>query len=296
MADYKITCCSTVDIPKERLDSYGIVYGKYHYHIDGKTYNDDLYTTESPQDFFGKIKAGAMPTTSPVTVNEMCALFEPILADGYDILHIEFSSGLSTAWKVAQEARVTMMQKYSDRKIYVIDSLAASSGYGMLVDMAADYKARGMGIDELRGWLEESKLYIRHWFCTRNLMHLMHGGRISAAKAVMGTIFKLCPIMDVNDRGELILRKKTFGKNSEYKTLLSYMREEAQDGLRYGDRCYICHSMMEDKALLLKKMIENEFPKLKGKVEINPIGAAIGSHSGAGTVAVFFLSETKRTR
>ncbi|MCD7729188.1 MAG: DegV family protein [Clostridia bacterium] len=296
MADYKITCCSTADIPAERLKSLDIEYANYHYIIDGVNYYDDLYVSETPEEFYAKIDAGALPTTTPISPRELCDLFEPILQKGYDILHIEFSSGLSEGWKSAQEARELMMEKYPERKIYVVDSLAASSGYGMLVEMAADYRKRGMPIDELRHWLDENKMYIRHWFCSQNLMHFKRGGRISVATALLGTIFKVCPVMEVNDEGRLVLQSKPLGKKKALKTICSYMRAEAIDGTRYNEKCYICHSMMEEDALFLKKMVENEFPKLRGKVEIFPIGTVIGSHSGPGTVALFFVSKDKRVR
>ncbi|MCD8040456.1 MAG: DegV family protein [Clostridia bacterium] len=296
MADYKITCSSTVDIPAQRLKDLDIQFCRYHYTIDGTVYTDELDSAAELNSFYGKLKDGALPTTSPATPEEICALFEPILSAGYDLLHIEFSSGLSTSWKAAQEAREKLMKKYPDRKILIVDSLAASSGYGMLVEIAADYKRRGMGIEELRWWLEDHKLHVRHWFCSQNFMHFKRGGRISAATAVAGKIFNVCPILDVNDEGKLILHSKPIGKKSALKTMVMYMHEQALDGTRYGEKCYICHSMMEEDALTLKKMIESEFPKLKGKVEIHPIGAVIGSHAGTGTVALFFLSQTNRTR
>ncbi|MCD8371825.1 MAG: DegV family protein [Clostridia bacterium] len=296
MTDYKITCCTTADISAEHLKELDIAYCKNRYIIDGVEYYDDFYQSETPEEFYGKIQAGALPVTSPVTEEDIIALFEPILSAGYDLLHIEFSSGLSQGWKSAQAARVAMKTKYPDRKIYVVDSLAASSGYGMLVDMAADYRRRGMGIDELRSWLEENKLRIRHWFCSGNLMHLKRGGRISTATAVVGWIFQAYPIMDVNDRGMLILREKAFGKKRTLKHLISHMKEEALDGLRYNEACYICHSMMQEDAEILKKMVESEFPKLKDKVQIFPIGSVIGSHSGPGTIALFYLSKDNRER
>ena len=129
MADYRISCSSTADISAEHLKKLGCVFGKYHYIIDGKDYSDDLYTTITPAEFYAKIDAGAMPTTSQVTPEELCEIFEPILSAGYDLLHIEFSSGLSGGWQSAQAAQKIMAAKYPERKVYVVDSLAASSAY-----------------------------------------------------------------------------------------------------------------------------------------------------------------------
>ncbi|MCD7729615.1 MAG: DegV family protein [Clostridia bacterium] len=296
MADYKITCCSTADITAEDLSRLGCAYGKYHYIIDGKDYLDSLYTDETPSEFYAKIDAGAMPTTAQVTPEELCAVFEPVLSAGYDLLHIEFSSGLSGGWLSALAAQKIMAEKYPDRKVYVVDSLAASSGYGMLVAQAVELKNGGMGIDELKSWIEENRLNLRHWFYSTNLMHFKRGGRVSGPSAVIGTALKICPVMDVNDEGKLIVREKALGRKKALRSLFEHMREQAQGGSEYSGKCYICHSMMEEDALTLKSMIEKEFPNIDGNVEIYPIGTVIGSHTGPGTVAVFFFSKDKRTK
>ncbi|MCD8040458.1 MAG: DegV family protein [Clostridia bacterium] len=296
MAEYKITCCSTADISEEHLKKLGCAYGKYHYIIDGKDYPDDLYVSAPPSEFYGKIDAGAMPTTAQVTPEELCEVFEPILAAGYDLLHIEFSSGLSGGWQSAQAARDIMAKKYPKRKIYVVDSLAASSGYGLLVDKAVELKNGGMDIDELKSWIEDNRLNLRHWFYSTNLMHFKRGGRVSGPSAAIGTMLKICPVMDVNDEGKLIVREKALGRKKALKSLFEHMREQAQDGLDYCEKCYICHSMMEEDANTLKAMVEEAFPRLNGSVEINPIGTVIGSHTGPGTVALFFFSTDKRTK
>ena len=294
MADYKITCCSTADISAEHLKSLDVSYAKYHYILEGCDHPDDLFTTGTPQQFYGLINAGAMPTTAQVTPEELCALFEPILKQGLDLLHIEFSSGLSGGWQSAQAAKETMQKKYPDRKIYIVDSLAASSGYGLLVDKAAELKNKGLGIDELCLWLEANKLKLRHWFYATNLAHFKRGGRISGASAAIGSMLKICPVMDVNSQGKLIIREKALGRKKALKSVFSHMCGQAQDGMDYNQKCYICHSVMDEDAALLKGMIEETFPMLDGKVEINPIGTVIGSHTGPGTVAVFFFSNTDR--
>lgn len=294
MADYKITCCSTADISAEHLKSLGCAFGKYHYIIDGKDFADDLYSTITPAEFYGKIDAGAMPTTSQVTPEELCEVFEPVLAAGYDLLHIEFSSGLSGGWQSALAAQAAMQKKYPDRKVYVVDSLAASSGYGLLVDKAAELKAGGMGIDELKKWVEDNRLRVKHWFFATNLAHFKRGGRVSGPAAAIGTLLNICPVMDVNCEGKLIVRRKALGRKKAIKDLFACMCEQAEGGLAYSGKCYISHSMMDDEANQLKGMIEDAFHSLNGKVEINPIGTVIGSHTGPGTVALFFFASDKR--
>lgn len=296
MADYKITCCSTADISVEHLKKLGCAYGKYHYIIDGKDYPDDLYQTEGPEKFYGKIEAGAMPTTAQVSPEELCEVFDPVLSAGYDLLHIEFSSGLSGGWQSALAAQQIMAKKYPDRKVYVVDSLAASTGYGLLVDKAVELKNGGMGIDELKSWIEENRLNLRHWFYSTNLMHFKRGGRISGASAAFGSLLKVCPVMDVNDEGKLIVREKPMGRKKAMKSMFQHMCEQIQNGFDYTDKVYICHSMMQEDAETLKGMIESNFHHLNGEVLIYPIGTVIGSHTGTGTVAVFFFSTDKRTR
>ena len=295
MADYNITCCSTADISAEHLKKIGCAFGKYHYIIDGKDFSDDLYTSITPAEFYGKIDAGAMPTTSQVTPEELCEVFDPILADGYDILHIEFSSGLSGGWQSALAAQKIMSEKYPERKVYVVDSLAASSGYGLLVDKAAELKAGGMGIDELKKWVEENRLRVRHWFFATNLAHFKRGGRVSGPAAAIGSLLNICPVMDVNCEGKLIVRRKALGRKKAVKDMFSSMCAQAENGTGYSGKCYISHSMMDAEANQLKSMIEEAFPSLDGCVEINPIGTVIGSHTGPGTVALFFFGTDKRT-
>ena len=236
-----------------------------------------------------------MPTTSQVTPEELCELFEPILSSGYDLLHIEFSSGLSGGWQSAVAAQEAMQKKYPERKVYIVDSLAASSGYGLLVDKAAELKEGGMGIDELKAWVENNRLRVRHWFFATNLAHFKRGGRVSGPAAAIGTLLNICPVMDVNSEGKLIVRRKALGRKKAIKDLFATMCAQAEEGLGYSGKCYISHSMMDAEANMLKEMIEQSFTSLNGCVEINPIGTVIGSHTGPGTVALFFFGTDKRT-
>lgn len=295
MADYKITCCSTCDLTDGHLKKLGVNYALYHYVIDGKDYLDDLYVAKTPEQFYGEIEKGAMPTTSQVTPEQLIELIEPILKGGEDVLHIEFSSGLSGGWEQsALVAQKQLKEKYPKRKIYFVNSLAASSGYGLLVDKAAELKEQGMGIDELYNWLEENKLRLRHWFFTTNLAHLKRGGRVSGPAAAIGTMLNICPVMDVNSEGKLIVRKKVMGKKKALLELLKNMRAQAEAGEGYSGKCYISHSLRGQEAAELAKLVEEVFTNLNGKVEIDNIGTVIGSHTGPGTVALFYFSDSKR--
>lgn len=278
----------------EHLKSLGVEFAKYHYIIDGVDYKDDLFVSSSPESFYGAIAAGALPTTSQVTPEELLELWSPILAQGHDILHIEFSSGLSGGYASALSAQEEVKKHYPARKVVVVDSLCASSGYGLLVDKAVELKAGGMGLDELAAWLEENKLRLRHWFFSTNLQHFKRGGRISGPAATIGSLLKICPVMDVNCQGKLIIRKKVTGKKKAIKEMFEQMAAQAEGGAGYDGKCFISHSDVIADARELADLIHAGFPKLNGSVEIDNIGTVIGSHTGPGTVALFFFSSTKR--
>lgn len=294
MAEYKITCSSTCDLTAEHLKALDVGFLKFHYVLDGVEYPDDLYASCTPQQFYTRIKTGALPTTSQTTPEEVIALIEPLLQQGYDVLHIEFSSGLSGSYNSAVSAQKALLQKYPERKFTVVDSLAASSGYGLLVDKAVRLKNSGMSIDELTAWLEENKLRLRHWFFTTNLTHFKRGGRVSGAAAMFGSMLNICPVLDVNSQGKLIVRKKVIGKKKAIKAMVDIMTEQAENGENYSEKCYISNSMVLDDALLVASGAQTAFPKMNGRVLINNIGTVIGSHTGDGTVALFFFSKDKR--
>ena len=295
MKDYKITCCSTCDLSAGHLASLGVAFAKYHYIIDGVDHPDDLFVTSTPDEFYGLIENGALPTTAQVTPEELISLWTPILKEGYDILHIEFSSGLSGGYASALLAQEEIKKSFPDNKVVLVDSLAASAGYGLLVDKAVELKNSGLGLEALATWLEENKLRLRHWFFSTNLQHFKRGGRISGPAAAIGTLLKICPVMDVNCEGKLIIRKKVAGKKKAVKELFDIMCSEAEGGTNYSGKCYISHSKVYGDASELAALVNGAFRKLNGEVEIDNIGTVIGSHTGPGTVALFYFSTTKRT-
>ncbi len=295
MKDYKITCCSTCDLSAGHLASLGVAFAKYHYIIDGVDHPDDLFVTSTPDEFYGLIENGALPTTAQVTPEELISLWTPILKEGYDILHIEFSSGLSGGYASALLAQEEIKKSFPDNKVVLVDSLAASAGYGLLVDKAVELKNGGLGLEALATWLEENKLRLRHWFFSTNLQHFKRGGRISGPAAAIGTLLKICPVMDVNCEGKLIIRKKVAGKKKAVKELFDIMCSEAEGGTNYSGKCYISHSKVYGDASELAALVNGAFRKLNGEVEIDNIGTVIGSHTGPGTVALFYFSTTKRT-
>lgn len=294
MNDYIITCCSTADMTKKYFEEKGIPYACFHFNINGTEYPDDLGQTVPFKDFYQRIREGAMPTTSQVNAESFMEMFEPYLKEGKDILHISLSSGLSGAYNSACIARDELMEKYPERKIMCVDSLGASSGYGLIVDTVAEMKEKGASIDEIYTWLEDHKLNMHHWFFTTDLSHYLRGGRITASSAFFGTILGICPLMNMNFDGKLIPRKKVRGKKHVIAETVQMMEEHADGGLNYSGKCFISNSDCYEDAKAVAELVEKRFPELNGKVMINSIGTVIGSHTGPGTVALFFWGD-KRT-
>ena len=294
MSDYVLSCCSTADMPLEYFQKRDIPFICFHFNMDGKEYPDDLGQSMSFEEFYKRIAAGAMPTTSQVNVAQFIEFFEPFLKDGKDILHISLSSGLSGTYNSAVMAGEQMLQKYPDRKMLIVDSLGASSGYGLLVDMAADLRDSGSALEEVHAWLEENKLNVHHWFFSTDLTHYKRGGRISAASATVGNLLNICPLMNMDDAGKLIPREKIRGKKRVISEIVQRMEKHVQNGVNYSGKCFISNSACFDDARKVADLIEEKFPKLNGKVMINSVGTVIGSHTGPGTVALFFVGDKRK--
>jgi len=234
-----------------------------------------------------------MPTTSQVNVGQYIEFFEPFLKNGKDILHISFSSGLSGAYNSATIARDELLSIYPDRNILVVDSLGASSGYGLLTSMSADMRDNGASIDEVYNWLQENKLNVHHWFFSTDLTHYKRGGRISAASATVGTLLNICPLLNMSYDGKLTPRKKIRGKKHVISEIVHMMELHAKDGINYSGKCFISNSACYEDARRVADLVEEKFPLLNGRVMINSVGTVIGSHTGPGTVALFFLGDRR---
>lgn len=293
MADYIITCCSTADITIDHMDKIGVDFVKFHYHMDGKAYEDDLYTSVTPQEFFKMIADGAEPTTSQISPIQYQDLWKPYLEDGKDILHLTLSSGISGTYQSAIIAKDEIEEAYPDRKIFVIDSLAASSGYGLMVDKATENKENGMSVTENADWLEANKNKLHHWFFSTDLTSFIRGGRISKASGFFGTVLNICPLLKVNSEGKLIPQIKCRGKNKAIKEAYEKMVAHAQNGKDYSDKVYMSHSDCYEDASALADLIKKNFKNINGEIEINNIGTVIGSHTGGGTVALFFWGDER---
>ena len=293
MANYVLSCCSTADLTKEHFENRDIHYICFHYKLDGADYPDDLGQTIQFEDFYKKMDEGAETSTSQVNVSEYVEYFSQFLEEGKDILHVSLSSGISGTYNSAVNAALIARERYPERKIYIVDSLGASSGYGLLMDKLADLRDSGMGIDEVHEWAEEHKLELNHWFFSTDLKFYIKGGRISKTAGTIGTILGICPLLNMDNEGRLIPRAKIRTKRKVIEEIVKRMEENAEGGLDYSGKCYISQSACMDAAEEVAKLVEERFPKLCGKVEINYVGTTIGSHTGPGTVALFFWGKKR---
>lgn len=288
MSDYVISCCSTADLSKEHFERRDIKYVCFHFELAGESYLDDLGESIPFAEFYKRMEEGADTKTSQVNAEEYEEYFEQFLKEGKDVLHLALSSGISGTVNSAYIAKSNLEERYPDRKIYVIDSLAASSGFGLMMDKVADLRDAGMSIDEVAAWVEENKLKMRHWVFTTDLTYLIRGGRVSKAAGIVGGVLNICPIIDVSVEGKLISRSKIRTKRKVIQAIVDRMEETAEGGLAYNGKCYISNAACYEDAKAVADLIEERFPNLDGKVLINDIGTTIGSHTGPGTVAVFF--------
>ena len=294
MGDYIISCCSTADLTKKHFVDRDIHYICFHYELDGKQYRDDLGETMSFADFYQAMKDGADTKTSQINADEFEEYWEPFLKEGKDILHVTLSSGISGVYNSANIAKDMLEERYPDRKIYVVDSLCAASGYGLLMDKIADLRDSGMPLDELNQWVLDNRLKLHHWVYSSDLTFYIKGGRISKTSGMIGQMLNICPMIEVDREGKLSVVQKIRTKRKAIDAIVKKMEEFAEDGLDYSGKCYVCHSACLKDAESIAAQVEKKFPKLNGPVEIYDIGTTIGSHTGPGTAAVFFWGAERK--
>lgn len=293
MSDYILSGCSAADLTKEHFESIDVKYICFHFMLDGQIYPDDLGQTISADELYSRMAKGATTSTSQVNIAEYVDYFSAFCEQGKDIVHVTLSSGISGTYGSATNAALIVKERYPERNIYIVDSLAASSGYGLLLDTAAAKRDEGLSAAELADWLEKNKLKLNHWFFSTDLSSYVRGGRISKTAAFFGGVFEICPLLNVDYLGRLIPRKKVRTKKNVIKEIVQRMEDNAEDGLDYSGKCFISMSACRADAEAVASLIEAKFPKLNGKVLINNIGGLIGAHTGPGTVALFFWGKER---
>ena len=294
MDKYILSCESTADLSKEHLKEIDVPYICFSYIMDNVVYKDDLGESMHFDEFYKRIKNGADVRTSQINTESFVEYFDKFLSEGYDIIHLCLSSGITGVMNSAIAAKSMLADKYPNKKIYIVDSLAASSGYGLLIDKLSELKKDGYSIDELKEWVENNRLRLNHWFFSSDLTHFIKGGRISRTSGAIGQLLNICPLMSVNVNGELKVREKIRGKNNVIKEIVNKMVMLADDGLNYNEKCFISESACLDDAKSVSEQIEQKFKNMKEKVLINSIGTVIGCHTGPGTVALFFWGEKRQ--
>lgn len=286
MRNYVIITESTADLPSNIIEELGITVIPMTFDIEGKSYlnypdNRDLDAHE----FYDKIRKGEKSTTSLVNTAYFIDLFEPILKSGKDILYIAFSSGLSGTYNASLLAVEELKVKYNDAKIMCVDTKAASIGEGLIVYTAVKKKQEGMDIDELHGWLLDNVLNVCHWFTVDDLYHLKRGGRVSALSATLGTALNIKPVLHVDNEGHLIPMSNVRGRKKSLHELVEHMIETCVNPEEQV--VFIGHGDCIEDAEYVEKLVREKFNVQN--VIINYIGPVIGSHSGPGTIALFFF-------
>ena len=281
---------SSADLSAELVAELGVEVLPLSFTMEDRTYfnwpdNRDI----DPADFYAKLRGGAMATTSAVNVATYTETIEPKLKAGKDVLVLAFSSGLSATCNSARIAAGELMEQYPERKVYVVDTLCASLGQGLLVWYAANLKKQGKTMEEVRDWTEEHKLNLCHWFTVDDLMFLKRGGRVSAATAVLGTMLAIKPVMHVDNEGHLIKVGTARGRNASLKALVDHMEETVLD--LKDQVIFISHGDCLADARKVADDVKARFGV--ETVIINYVGPVIGAHSGPGTVALFFLGSKR---
>lgn len=290
---YVLSCESTADLTKAHFEARSIRYICFHYRMDGVDYPDDLGETMPIATFYKKLEEGSDSTTSQINQSEYLDYFEQFLSKGQDVLHVSLSSGISGSYFSACSAALVARSRYPERKLLIVDSLAASSGYGLFMDLLADKRDEGLSIEELASFAEENRLRIHHWFFSTDLTFYVKGGRVSKAAALFGGVLNICPLLNVSFDGHLVARERVRGKKNVIRRTVKKMVEFADNGTAYDGKCYLCNSACIEDAREVASQVEEAFPALKGKVEIYDIGTVIGSHTGPGTVALFFVGKPR---
>ena len=257
MPDYVILTDSSADLSAEMVREAGVTVLPLSFTIQGGTYQNTPDNREmDPALFYDMLRAGELATTSAVNVAAYTEAVEPLLQAGKDVLILAFSSGLSTTCNSAEVAAEELREQYPQRKLYVVDTLCASLGQGLLVWLAAREQKKGRSIEEVRDWAEAHKQAVCHQFTVQDLKFLKRGGRITATTAVLGSMLQIKPLLHVDQEGKLTAVGKARGRHAALKALVDEMVRE-----RFGTR----------------------------DIRINYIGPVIGAHSGPGTLALFYL-------
>lgn len=291
MNKYVIVSDATLDLPSKIVSDYDLRIIPMGFSIDEQEYTHYPDERElSIEEFYTKLKNGGIPRTTQVTPATFMEYFEALLKEGYDILYIGFSSGLSGTFSASQLVIRDLEQEYPERKIYSIDSLCASVGEGMLVMNAAILKQSGMGIEELRDWVEVNKKRLCHWFTVKDLFFLKRGGRITSIEAIVGTALKIRPVLSTDDNGKLQVISKVRGSRAEMELMVNKLIEKGENTAQ--QMVCIAHGDNLEQAKELEAVLRAK--NLVKDVLISKVGPVIGTHTGPGMLALTFFGDNSK--
>ena len=282
---YQIITDSCCDFPKALLETLNISVAPLSLAFRGEVWSDT--TDEGLKTIFAGLRNGETASTSAANPENWASVIEPVLQKGEDALILTFSSGLSTTYQSAVIAASDLQEAYPQQKILVVDTLCASLGQGLLVWYACQKKDEGLSLEELAAWCEENKMKLCHWFTVDDLMYLKRGGRISATTALLGTMLNIKPVLHMDDEGHLINVSKVRSRKASIEALAAKVGSLGIPGA--NDTIFICHGDCIEDAEYLKSRLEALYGTKN--VVIGYVGAVIGSHSGPGTLAIFFMGE-----
>ena len=286
MRDYVIMTDSCCDLTDQMARDLELEVLPLTMHMDGQDYPNDLAGTAiSNQEFYKRIRAGKLATTSAVNVGQFQDAMRRVLESGRDIVCVCFSSALSTTYQSAVIAAEDLRAEFPGAEIHVVDSLSASLGQGLLLYLAVEQKRKGLTAAELAKWVEDNRLTVCHWFTVDDLNFLKRGGRVSATTALLGTMLSIKPIMHTSDEGKLVPVSKARGRKAAIAALLDKI--EALGIHPEKQTMFICHADCEEDAKAVAQTIQDRFGT--PTVHINYIGPVIGSHTGPNTMGIFFV-------
>jgi DegV family protein with EDD domain len=288
MGEYVISCCSSIDMDEAWAKERQVNVLFHNIFVGQDEYPDNFGRSISTHEIYTRMLAGELTKTSQVNIEDYETSFRKILSEGKDVLHVTLSSGISGTYNSAKLAASDLQEEFPDRKIYIVDSLCASSGYGMLVDDLCDLRDAGKSIDEVREYAEKEKKHIQHWFFVPSLKFLILGGRVSKAAGMIGSVLNIVPLMDVAPDGTLKVIEKIRGKKKVIERDVEMMEKYAEHGTDYDGKCFITEAENMEDAEKLLNLIEQRFPKLQGKVRICHLGPTIACHTGPGVIVLLY--------
>ena len=283
MNKYVIVTDSSSDLTSDIINDPEVVYLQLDVLMDGEASKANCDV--DIKDFYAKLRSKKNATTSAVNIDKFIETFDKYLSEGYDVLYLGFSSGLSGTFNAGFVAAKELAEKYPERKVFAVDTLAASLGEGLLVYYAFKMKQDGADIESVRDYVEENKLKLCHWFTVDDLFFLKRGGRINAATAIVGSMLSIKPVLHVDNKGRLISVSKARGRRAALDALFDKMKETAIEPEKQV--VFISHGDSEEDAKYLADRIKTELGS--PEVVISYVGPVIGAHSGPGTIALFYL-------